>query len=144
MSCEARALRRSLKKLQFRGYVWENKSGQIPLYLPAQEVMYLYRTDKNSHASVASSVGLPSDDDIAAATSHFHREVGDALTADALSVFVSCKRTIRYKVKEGESHRHGAQLISIPYHTIATIKMPLANMMKKLGLSNNEPNKILK
>lgn len=109
-----------------------------------QEVMYLYRTDKNSHASVVSSVGLPSDDDIADATSHFHREVGDTLTADALSVFVSCKRAIRYKVKEGESHRHGAQLISIPYHTIATIKMPLANMMKKLGLSNNEPNKILK
>ena len=108
-----------------------------------QEIMYLYRTDKNSHATVISSIDIPSDHNIAAATSHFHREVGDKLTADALSVFVSCKRAIRSKVKEVESHRHGAQLISIPYHTIATIKMPLANMMKKLGLSNNEPNKIL-
>lgn len=109
-----------------------------------QEIMYLYRTDKNSHAVVVNSIEAPDDPEMAAATAHFHRNVDDKLTADALSVFVSCKRALRYKVKEGESHRHGAQLISIPYHTIATIKMPLANMMKKLGYSNNESDKIIK
>ena len=48
-----------------------------------QEIMYLYRTDKNSHATGVSSIDVPMDHNMGAATSHFYRVVGDKLWAEA-------------------------------------------------------------
>lgn len=103
--------------------------------------MLLYVTDRNSHAKVIEAANEPEDKMIREATNHFHRDVNDAVTADALSLWVDTRRMINYKVLHGKkdaSHRHGIMYSSIKVKTIATVKVPLANILKKLGFSNNQ------
>lgn len=99
--------------------------------------MFLYSCDRNSRAIVVESVEKTEDEVLAEATSHFHRNENDELQADAISIYVDSKRPIKTEVKEGVSGRHGATLFHITENTIATIKTPLENARKQLGLNGN-------
>jgi len=103
------------------------------------KTMKLFTTDRNSHAVVRKAGIEPEDEDVKKATAHFHRAVGDKVTADAMSVYTDLKAKVRPETIHGEgaSSQHGTNFVSVTDHTIATVKMPLPNLMKKLGMSNN-------
>lgn len=101
--------------------------------------MKLYTTDRNSHA-VVTKEGKESDDtNVKAVTQHFHRNIDDKVTADALSVYTEIKAKVNITAIHGKgaSGRHGTQFAGVNEHTIATVKIPLQNLLKQLGLSNN-------
>lgn len=104
-----------------------------------KKLMKLFTTDKNSHAVVRKDGIEPTDDNIKKATVNFHRSVDDKLTADALSVYTDIRAKVRIETIHGEgaSSQHGTNFASVRENTVATIKMPLQNLLKKLGLSNN-------
>lgn len=105
-----------------------------------RKAMRLYTTDRTSHAVVRIAGIIPEDEKLKEATRYFHRNVDDKVTGDALSIYTDLKSSIKIETlhgKESASHRHGTQFASIRNHTIATVKMPLQNLMKRLGLSNN-------
>lgn len=103
------------------------------------KLMKLFTTDRNSHAIVRKAGVEPTDPIIKQATSHFHRDVDDKLTADALSVYTDFKAKVKVETLHGDaaSGQHGINYSSVRSHTIATVKMPLQNLMQKLGFSNN-------
>jgi len=104
-----------------------------------KKTMKLYTTDRNSHAVVTEAGKEPEDEEVKKVTAHFHRAMGDKVTADALSVYTDIKAKVRPKTIHGEgaSGRHGTNFVSVNDHTIASVKIPLQNLMKKLGMSNN-------
>ena len=104
-----------------------------------KKLMKLYTTDRNSSAVVRKAGIGPEDIELKQATAHFHRSVDDKLTADALSVYTDFKAKVKTETLHGEaaSAQHGTNYASVRDHTIATVKMPLQNLMKKLGFSNN-------
>ena len=51
-----------------------------------------------------------------------HHSIEDRLVADAISVYVDQKRPIRFLVKEGATHRHGARFASTLNPTFSEIK----------------------
>ena len=104
-----------------------------------KKTMKLFTTDRNSHAVVRKAGVEPADEEVKQATAHFHRAVDDKVTADALSVYTDIKAKVRPETIHGEgaSSQHGTNFASVTDHTIATVKMPLPNLMKKLGMSNN-------
>jgi len=105
-----------------------------------KKTMKLYTTDRTSQAVVRIEGVIPDDEELRNATRHFHRNVEDKVTGDALSVYTDVKTAVKIDVlhgKEGASHRHGTQFTSFRKHTIATVRVPLQNILKKLGLSNN-------
>lgn len=104
-----------------------------------KKLMKLFTTDKNSHAVVRKSGIKPADENLKIATENFHRNVGDKLTGDALSVYTDIRAKVRIETIHGEgaSSQHGTNFSSVRGNTVATIKMPLQNLLKKLGLSNN-------
>lgn len=108
-----------------------------------KKMMKFYTTDRTSHAVVRSAGEEPKDEGLRLLTQHYHRDVDDKVTGDALSVYTDLKSSTRIEVlhgKESASHRHGTQFANFNNHTIATVKMPLQNLMKKLGYSNNALN----
>lgn len=104
-----------------------------------KKTMKLFSTDRNSHAVVTKAGKEPEDEEVKKATAHFHRAEGDKVTADALSVYTEFKTKVRPETIHGEgaSGQHGTNFASVNGHTIATVKMPLPNLIKKLGMSNN-------
>ena len=104
-----------------------------------QKTMKLFTTDRNSHAVVKKIGKEPEDEEVKKETAYFHRAVGDKVTADALSVYTDIKAKVRPETIHGEgaSGQHGTNFASVNDHTIATVKMPLPNLIKKLGMSNN-------
>ena len=102
------------------------------------KIMTLYETDKNSIAEIIESIEVPEDETLRDKTSYFHRNIGDMLQADSLSIYVDNKRKIIPSVSEGATHRHGAQYVTTKKHTIAHIKVPLSVFIKVLGFSNNQ------
>ncbi len=104
-----------------------------------KKTMKLFTTDRNSHAVVRKAGVEPVDEDVKAATAHFHRDVDDKVTADALSVYTDLKAKVRPVTIHGEgaSSQHGTNFAGVNNHTIATVKMPLSNLIKKLGMNNN-------
>ena len=104
-----------------------------------KKLMKLFTTDKNSHAIVRMAGIEPDNEEIKNATAHYHRCVDDKLTADALSVYTDLRAKVRIETIHGEgaSSQHGTNFASVRDNTIATVKMPLHNLLKKLGLSNN-------
>ncbi|MBR1401739.1 MAG: hypothetical protein IJ604_01870 [Prevotella sp.] len=62
-----------------------------------------------------------------------HLNKGDKLTADAIQLFVDVKRnSVKFEVKEGQTHTHGASLTSTDKRTVGRIKTPLANFMSQI------------
>lgn len=104
-----------------------------------KKLMKIFSTDKNSHAVVRAEGKEPEDEEIKKATAHFHRSVDDKLTADALSVYTDLRAKFRIETIHGKraSSQHGTNFASVKDNTIATVKMPLQNLLKKLGFSNN-------
>ena len=104
-----------------------------------KKLMKIFSTDKNSHAVVRAEGKEPEDEEIKKATAHFHRSVDDKLTADALSVYTDLRAKFRIETihEKGASSQHGTNFASVKDNTIATVKMPLQNLLKKLGFSNN-------
>lgn len=101
--------------------------------------MKIYTTDRNSHAVVMKDGKESNDTSIKNATKHFHRNKNDKVTADALSIYTEIKARVNVETIHGKSAsgRHGTQYASVNDHTIATVKIPLQNLLKQLGLSNN-------
>lgn len=104
-----------------------------------KNLMKLFVTDKNSHAIVRTAGKEPDNEDVKKVTAGFHRSVNDKLTADALSVYTDFRAKVRIETIHGEgaSSQHGTNFASVRDNTIATVKMPLQNLLKKLGFSNN-------
>lgn len=105
-----------------------------------KRTMKLYITDRNSHAVVAKAGVIPEDENLKSVTCDFHRNVGDKITGDALSIYTDLRGAVKIETVHGQesaTHRHGTQYANIRKHTIATVKMPLQNLMKQLGFSNN-------
>lgn len=104
-----------------------------------KKTMKLYTTDRNSHAVVRKAGIVPKDEKVKNATSLFHRNVGDKVTADALSVYTDLRAKVNIVVLHGEgaSGQHGTKFAGVNDHSIASVKMPLHNLLKKLGMSNN-------
>lgn len=103
-----------------------------------QKTMNHYTTDRNSSAIVREAGVVPEVDDIRSATDYYHRNVGDRIECDAMSIYT--EKRIRIEVLHGSesaSSQHGIQYAGISKHTIASVKMPLPNLMKQLGYSNN-------
>lgn len=96
------------------------------------KTMSLYVTDRNSTAEVLKSIGLPEDEDIKKRTSHFHRNIGDILQADALSVYIDEVKRLKPVVLGGVSGRHKSNCLETKKHTIAEVKVPLDNLRKYL------------
>lgn len=112
----------------------------VKIHPDTKKAMTLYTTDRNSHAVVTLKGESPADEKLEKATSHYHRDVGDKVTGDALSIYTDLRAMVKIEVLHGgksASAQHGIQFASIRKHTIATVKMPLHNLMKKLGFSNN-------
>ena len=78
----------------------------------------------------------PEDDSIKEATKDFHRNLGDALTADAVELYLEFKGKVSTHVEEGVTARHGATIFSTKGHSVATIRTPLQNLLKKLGYTS--------
>ena len=109
-----------------------------PIY---KKTMALYLTDRNSVAEVLAVGETPNDSEIRQKTAHYHRNIGDILEADSIEVYIDKLSSIKPTVKEGASHRHGAQFVNTKCHTIATIRMPLETFKKKLGYTAQIPTK---
>jgi hypothetical protein len=94
------------------------------------ERMMLYECYRNSTAEIIKAyAGV-----IKKGTEHFHRDAGDILEADAISIYIESARKEKIYIKEGVSGRHGSQFIDIRERSISTIKYPLQNLRKCLGL----------
>lgn len=96
--------------------------------------MTLYISDRNSDASITKERPAPDDEEMRNKTSHFHRSLGDTLKADAMSIYVDKMTKITPNVKEGVTHRHGANIAHLTSHTIAEIRTPIDNQKKALGM----------
>ncbi len=95
------------------------------------KAMTLYNLDRNASVEITEKYeceGLPE-------SPYIHREVGDKIVADAISLFIDTKRKISFDVKEGVSGRHGANLTDCKYHSIGRINRPLDIYKSLLGFS---------
>lgn len=97
------------------------------------KTMKLYSCDRNSHVEITKVKTEPEDEAIKEATKDFHRDLGDKLTADAIELYLESKGKVSTHVEEGVTARHGATLFSTKGHSVATIRTPLQNLLKKLG-----------
>lgn len=100
------------------------------------KAMKLYSCDRNSHVEISKVMDEPEDDSIKEATKDFHRNLGDALTADAVELYLEFKGKVSTHVEEGVTARHGATIFSTKGHSVATIRTPLQNLLKKLGYTS--------
>ncbi|MBO4918434.1 MAG: hypothetical protein J5374_11220 [Bacteroidales bacterium] len=101
------------------------------------QVMKLFSCDYNSHAEVTKTIGEPQDELIKNQTKDFHRALNDRLTADAIEIWLAIKGKESHYVEEGVSARHGATIFTTKGHSIAVIRTPLQNLLKKLGYSTS-------
>ena len=92
------------------------------------KIMMRYKTDRNSQAVVISPLNMDNCYSTNEVSSKYHRNVGDGIKCDGMTVYVDCKRTLSVKHEGGVTHRHGAGCLSIRFHTIATISTPLSNL----------------
>lgn len=122
--------------IDFVAKAWR-KTGPIEHPL-TKKTMYRYTTDRTSTATITKACPSPTDDDIKAATEHYHREEGDQLKADALEIFTEGVRPMKVTVLGGVSGRHKSQVASSTTHTIATIKTPLSTYIHLLGYTSRK------
>lgn len=102
-----------------------------PVY---QKIMFLFSCDRNSSALIKEKMAdthMPPE-----GASCYHRNEGDELKCDAMSVYVNQIKPVVPIVKEGVTGRHGASKIHTTKHTIASIRVPLQNVLTRLGLGS--------
>jgi len=103
-----------------------------------KKTMCVYVTDRNSRAKVTKEGIIPKGE-LFELTKHYHRNVDDEISGDALSVYIDSLKPVSFEVVHGKeaSHRHGLMMADIHRHTIASVKVVLSNLQKKLGYSSN-------
>lgn len=104
----------------------------------AKQRLTLYECDRNTLVRITQAYT----EDLPEGAVDFHREIGDELEADAVSMYVDSIRREKFQVKEGVTGRHGAQMIALRKYNISTIKTPLPNfkeiVLKKVALLENK------
>lgn len=103
-----------------------------PIY---KKTMFYYKGDRNCSAIVLEAGVVPHEKSLRDATAHYHRNVGDELNADAITLYIDSNRPLKPELKH-VSHRHEAMVLNIPKQMIASIAVPLANVIARLGLEN--------
>lgn len=91
--------------------------------------MVLYECDRNTKVQIiqAYTGQLP------IGAEGYHKEVGDELEGDAISIYVDSIRREKFEVKEGVSGTHGGQIIKFRKMSVSTIKVPLDNLRKMIA-----------
>lgn len=105
--------------------------------------MSVYELDRNCRVEVTERLDLTNasaDEMLKRKALCVHGDVGDTLIAEAITVYIDCRRKQKFQVKEGISGRHGAMLMSTKSRTIGIIKYPLDNLIK--ALNNNQQLKL--
>lgn len=98
-----------------------------------QKNMTLYELDRNCSVEIIEEMTLNEGEKKLREDMGVHLCKGDKLTADAIQLFVDVKRNcIKFDVKEGQTHTHGANLASTDKRTVGRIKTPLANYMSQI------------
>jgi|GEM_PF-787841 len=98
-----------------------------------QKNMTLYELDRNCSVEITEEMTLTKEEMDARKEFGVHLCKGDKLTADAIQLFVDVKRnSVKFEVKEGQTHTHGASLANTDKRTVGRIKTPLANFMSQI------------
>ena len=97
--------------------------------------MTLYELDRNCSVTVSEEVVLSSAEEKECRDSHnVHGKLGDEIRAYAIQLFVDVKRNcLKFRVSEGQSSTHGAELEHTSTRTIGRIKYPLDIYKKQFG-----------
>lgn len=106
-----------------------------------QKNMMMYQLDRNCSVEVVKELDFSKEEKTAKAKGRIHTSLGDKLTAETIHLYVDTKRKIKFEVKEGQSHRHGASLTTTKVHTIGEITTPVPNYKSKFDLINKQSQK---
>ncbi len=104
--------------------------------------MVLYELDRNCSVEVTESLNLTDEEQQLRVELGVHGNVGDRIQGDALRLYADTKRdSLRPIVKEGQSGRHGANLVETNIRTIGKIKTPFSVYDRLLGYSAHSDNR---
>lgn len=112
------------KKLEWKG---------IRRHPDTNQAMTLYECSRNSSVKIIKVYA----GEILECTEKYHRELGDLLEADCISVYSSSKRKLNQQLLGGYTGRHKAQSIDLRERSISTIKYPLENLVKCIEEKSN-------
>ena len=103
--------------------------------------MVLYELDRNCSVEVTESMQLTAAEQQLRTELNVHGAVGDKIQGDAIRLYADTKRdSLKPIVKEGQSGRHGANLVETNIRTIGKIKTPFSIYDKLLGYSVHSDN----
>lgn len=104
--------------------------------------MVLYELDRNCSVEVTESLNLTAEEQQIRAELCVHGNVGDKIQGDAIRLYADTKRdSLKPIVKEGQSGRHGANLVETNIRTIGRIKTPFSVYNRLLGYSAHSDNR---
>lgn len=130
------------KKCSISARRFEFKKGGLRKDPITNQNMVLYELDRNCSVEVAESMKLSYDEQQRRIQLGVHGEIGDKIQGDAIRLYADTKRdSLRPIVKEGESARHGANLVETNIRTVGKIKTPFAVYKRLLGYTANSENK---
>ena len=90
-------------------------------------------SDRNSGGEIKKAIDL---DDFSTEhlekMEHYHRNIGDQVECDSLSIYIDSKSRKKIEVIGGHSGRHSAQQMITDKNTFASIKVTLENLLKAL------------
>ena len=98
--------------------------------------MVLYELDRNCSVEVTESIPLSPAEQQLRTKLNVHGAVGDKIQGDAIRLYADARRnSLKPIVKEGQTGRHGAQLLETHIRTIGKIKTPFSIYDRLLGHS---------
>ncbi len=102
--------------------------------------MVLYNLDYNCSVEMIQSLEMTDEEKSLRDALNVHYTVGDTLKAKAIHLYIDSKRnSLKFRVMEGESHRHGASVVDTNIRTIGKIQTPLKSyetMLRSLPKAN--------
>lgn len=99
------------------------------------KICYKFSCDRNSSATITEELEL-TDDEKAKRPCNIHFQLDDELDCDAMVVYVEGLKCPKCEIKEGVSHRHGANICDTKKRTYAKITIPFQNALKRLGYTS--------
>ena len=116
------------------GYFYTRKAIQKGLYEEpiTHRRMFKYAFDRNSIVQVTQSINTEDPDYQTFQDHRVHMELKDKLSSDAIVVFFDSKKPVRLEVKEGLTGTHGGYIMKKVIRFIATITVPLANVLNQI------------
>lgn len=99
--------------------------------------MVMYELDRNCCVKVTECLKLPEKELKLRLQNNVGLELGDCVMGDAIQMYVDTCRPVTFTVKEGESGRHGANLVDTTKRTIGKLKYNFAGLNKLLSQSPN-------